>query len=277
MWLYGIKLTEVNVRLSLAFHTIRTNETSNGALSMLSKSQARAFFLGGTIVFSAAFIALTIDTHRRVPEQTNEANINDAVVAGKHIWEKNNCMGCHTLFGEGAYYAPELTKTVERRGKLWLKLFLQDPEKMFPGERKMVNYNFSEEEINNVIAFLEWCGQVDLNGFPKTPPLQNLTNPVVTTGTSNTNEPEMFTAYCRACHSVAGVGGVVGPPLDEVKNRKTREELLAWIADPQTIKPGTAMPQLPLTQEQLNEIVDYLLSLSGGAAPIQPVTQESFE
>lgn len=244
---------------------------------MLSKSQARAFFLGGTIVFSAAFIALTIDTHSRVPDQTNEENITEAVVAGKHIWEKNNCMGCHTLFGEGAYYAPELTKAVERRGKPWLKLFLADPEAMFPGERKMVNYNFNEEEIDNVIAFLEWCGEVDLNGFPKTPPLQELTSPVVTTGSAGANEPEMFAALCKACHSVGGAGGVVGPPLDDVKNRKSRDELLAWIADPQTIKPGTAMPQLPLTDDQLNEIVDYLMSLSGGAAPAQPVSQESFE
>ena len=244
---------------------------------MLSKSQARAFFLGGTIVFSLAFIALTIDTHRRIPAQTNEENITEEVKAGKEIWEKNNCMGCHTLFGEGAYYAPELTKVVERRGKPWLRLFLADPEKMFPGERKMVNYHFTEDEIDHVIAVLEWCGQVDLNGFPKTPPLRELTGPVVSSGTSAANEPELFTTLCKACHSVGGLGGVVGPPLDEVKNRKSRADLLAWIADPQTIKPGTAMPQLPLSEGQLNEIVDYLLSLTGGSAATEPVSQESFE
>ena len=64
-------------------------------------------------------------------------------------------MGCHTLFGEGAYYAPELTKVVERRGKPWLRLFLKDPEKMFPGQRKMVNYQFNDKQIEDVIAFLE--------------------------------------------------------------------------------------------------------------------------
>jgi len=244
---------------------------------MLSKSQARTFFLGGTGVFGLIFIALTIDSMKQVPARTHEENITPAVAAGKVIWEENNCMGCHTLFGEGAYYAPELTKVVERRGEIWLKLFLADPQKMFPGERKMVQYDFNEEEIENVIAFLEWCGQVDLNGFPKTPPLQGLTSPVVTSGAAGANEPEMFAALCRACHSVSGVGGVVGPPLDDVKNRKSREELIAWIRDPQTIKPGTAMPQLPLTEEQLNEIVDYLLTLSGGPAPAQPVSQESFE
>ncbi len=101
---------------------------------MLSKSQARAFFLGGTGVFTLAFLGLTIDSHRQIPAQTREENITKQVVAGKKIWENNNCMGCHTLFGEGAYYAPELTKVIERRGKPWLRLFLKDPQKMFPGE-----------------------------------------------------------------------------------------------------------------------------------------------
>ena len=138
---------------------------------MLSKSQAKIFFLGGTGVFSAAFLSLTFDTHRKVPAQTHADKITPAVTRGKHIWEDNNCMGCHTLFGEGAYYAPELTKVVERRGKPWMRLFLKDPEAMYPNERKMVNYHFKDDQIDDVIAFFEWCGNVDLNGFPAKPPL----------------------------------------------------------------------------------------------------------
>ena len=84
---------------------------------MLSKSAARAFFLLGTIGFSAVFLFLTIDTIRRVPAQTKQQNLTEQVVHGKHLWERNNCMGCHTLLGEGAYYAPELTKVYERRGQ----------------------------------------------------------------------------------------------------------------------------------------------------------------
>lgn len=246
---------------------------------MLSKSQARTFFLGGTGVFSLIFVALTIDSMRQVPARTHEDQVTPAVAAGKRIWEDNNCMGCHTLFGEGAYYAPELTKVVERRGKPWLQLFLKDPEKMFPSERKMVNYHFNGEQIDQVIAFLEWCGHVDLNGFPKTPPLRGLTKPIVTSGAPAANEPAIFSTICKACHSVGGVGGVVGPALDDVKSRKTRDEMLAWIRNPQKIKPGTAMPQLPLTDAQLTNVVDFLLSLSGGPAPAtqKPVAQESYE
>jgi nitric oxide reductase subunit C len=34
-------------------------------------------------------------------------------------------MGCHTILGEGAYYAPELTKVIERRGEGYVKAVLQ--------------------------------------------------------------------------------------------------------------------------------------------------------
>jgi nitric oxide reductase subunit C len=245
---------------------------------MLSKSQAKVFFLGGTGVFTAAFLGLTVDSMRQIPSLTHEENITPAVERGKHIWEKNNCMGCHTLFGEGAYYAPELTKVVERRGKPWMKLFIKDPQKMFPGERKMVKYNFTDEQIDDVIAFLEWCGNVNLQGFPAKPPLAAKTQSIISGGAlTGGPQPELFKTICVACHAVGGVGGIVGPPLDDVRNRKSRADLLAWIANPQTIKPGTAMPQIDMTEAQRAEIVDYLLSLSGTAPTAAPKPTESFE
>ncbi|MEO8352955.1 MAG: cytochrome c [Chthoniobacteraceae bacterium] len=235
---------------------------------MLSKSQAKIFFFGGTAVFSAAFLALTVDTHRKVPAQTRAADLSPAVVRGKHIWEANNCMGCHTLFGEGGYYAPELTKVVERRGKPWMKLFLKDPAAMFPNERKMVQYDFTEGQIEDVISFFEWCGNVDLNGFPADPPLAQKVKasgatPVITTKTP----PPVFESMgCLGCHALGGKGGAAGaalgaPPLDDVHSHKTRDEIATWISDPQKVKPDTKMPKLPLTQEQIGEIADFLSTL----------------
>ncbi len=235
---------------------------------MLSKSQAKVFFFGGTGVFTAAFLSLTIDTHRKVPAQTRQANITAEVARGKRIWEDNNCMGCHTLFGEGAYYAPELTKAVERRGKPWLRMFLKNPEAMYPNDRKMVNYHFTDAQIEDAIAFLEWCGHVDLNGFPAKPPLAEKMKatsamPVVTTKPI----PAIFDSMaCTGCHSIGGKGGAAGvalgaPPLDEVYKRKTKDELKVWISDPQKIKPDTKMPKLPLSPEQVTEIADFLSSL----------------
>ena len=83
---------------------------------MLSKSAARAFFIGGTVIVSAVFVGLTVDTLGQIPERSNASELTEAAKRGHDLWTDNNCMGCHTLLGEGAYYAPELTKVVDRRG-----------------------------------------------------------------------------------------------------------------------------------------------------------------
>ncbi|MCB1226599.1 MAG: c-type cytochrome [Verrucomicrobiales bacterium] len=247
---------------------------------MLSKLQAKVFFLGGTAVFSGIFLVLTFDTHLKVPEQTHAADITDDVREGKILWEANNCMGCHTLFGEGAYYAPELTKVVERRGRDWIRVFMKNPEAMFPGQRKMVKYDFTPEQVDHVISFLEWCGKVDLNGFPAEPPLRDALQAMGTPKPALAVEgpaplkkpvPAIFTtATCIGCHQIQGQGGAAGaligaPPLDDVFRRYDRAKLVAWIKDPPSIKPDTKMPKLygvAVNDQQLNEIVDYLLSLN---------------
>ena len=138
---------------------------------MLSKSAARAFFLGGTAVCSLIFIGLTVDTFGKIPERTHADAITPEVVRGKALWEANNCMGCHTIFGEGAYYGPELTKVYERRGPDFIRAMLRDPEAMYPGQRRMQNYLYDERQIQVLLACLQSAGNVDLYGWPPQPTL----------------------------------------------------------------------------------------------------------
>ena len=137
---------------------------------MLSKKQARAFFLGGTVLFSIIFLGLSYESvSTSIPRKTNADQINDAVVRGKHIWERNNCMGCHTILGEGAYYAPELTRVYSRKGESYIKTVVMAKEPWAPRGRKMVAYGLSDEEANDVVAFFKWINEMDLNGFPPEP------------------------------------------------------------------------------------------------------------
>lgn len=226
---------------------------------MLSKSQAKAFFVGGTAMFTAIFLYLTVDTMYKVPEQTRSQNISEEVKRGKELWDKNNCMGCHTILGEGAYYAPELTKAYTRRGAEWLKIFLRDPEKMFPGERKMVQYNFTDAQIGDVVAFLKWVSEMNLNGFPKEPTIKLAA--AAAAGAPSRQAPEKFTQVCTACHALDGKGGNVGPALDGVGKRFNADYLDKWIGDPQAVKPGTAMPNLGLSAAEREELVRFLATL----------------
>lgn len=236
---------------------------------MLSKSAARRFFLLGTVACSVAFVLLTIDTVKRVPQQTNQQNLTPAAIRGKHLFDSKNCMGCHTILGEGAYYAPELTKVYERRGEAFIKAILKDPEAMYPGERKMVNYKLSSQEIDDLVAFLKWIGEMDLNGFPPKPDLGPSAARVSTTQSVGhqaalTGKPLVFDQMCVACHSLSGSGGVVGPALDDIGDRRTDDFLKSWLKDPKSLNPDSKMPQMPLTDEQIVELVSFLSGLKAG-------------
>ena len=150
----------------LLFKTINLL-TNKKQIIMLSKSQARAFFLGGTLVTFLIFIGLTIYSFMPRNDQTNYKAIDKQVVRGKEIWEQNNCMGCHSVMGEGGYYAPELTKVIDRRGEGYVKAALMSPIPWAPNGRKMVAYNMSEKDADAVVAYFKWIGKIDLNGFDR--------------------------------------------------------------------------------------------------------------
>jgi len=240
---------------------------------MLTKRAAKTFFIAGTVACFGAFILLTIDTVRRVPKQTNAANLNESAIRGKHLWDRNNCMGCHTLFGEGAYYAPELTKVYERRGPTFITAMIKDPERMYPGRRQMVNYGFKDSEIADLVAFLKWAGEVDLNGFPKKPhlapaqapgaiPPSNLSK--ASGATVAAVAPTTFQQTCMACHALGGQGGSVGPALDTIGQRMTKDQLVLWLRDPAAVRPNTQMPKLPLAEADIEQLSTFLAQQKGG-------------
>ena len=77
---------------------------------------------------------------------------------------------------------------------------------------------------------------------------------------------------CVMCHRVQGTdaGATAGPDLTHLMSRahiaagtlpNTRGDLQAWIADPQGIKPGTTMPRVGLSSDELNDLVSYLETL----------------
>ena len=93
------------------------------------------------------------------------------------------------------------------------------------------------------------------------------------TGGSPARGKEVIRRYgCEACHSIPGVAGArgqVGPPLDGIANRtylagqltNTPENLIRWIRDPQSIAPGTAMPEMGVTEQDGKDIAAYLYTL----------------
>ncbi len=131
-----------------------------------TKQMARNMFYGGTAFFILLFAAMVFDSERRIPERSNAHEITPAVIAGKHIWETRNCIGCHTLLGEGAYFTPELGNVYKRRGPDFIKAWLAAMPTHSPGRRQMPQFNLSEQQTNDLIEFLRWTGEINTENWP---------------------------------------------------------------------------------------------------------------
>ena len=66
---------------------------------------------------------------------------------------------------------------------------------------------------------------------------------------------------CKACHSIHGEGGKVGPELTHVGGKRDADWLMRHFKDPQAVSPGSIMPKIMLQDKELKELTDYMLSL----------------
>ena len=131
-----------------------------------TKQMARNMFYGGAAFFALLFIAIVFHSERQIPLRSNAAAITPAVVAGKQIWETRHCIGCHTLLGEGAYFAPELGNVYTRRGGDFIKAWMQAQPTHSPGQRQMPQFNLAEKEVEDLAAFLEWTSRLNTQNWP---------------------------------------------------------------------------------------------------------------
>ncbi len=165
--------------------------------------------IGAVLVIFIILSAASFDASRQrfAPETFSFQGRN--AVEGKRVFQAYNCMGCHTLLGNGAYFAPDITKVYAENGPAWLETWLAAPNQWptqtalnlwvtrlkqsgdldmsldeyyatFPdvleavarlGGRAtaMPNLSFKPDEIAALIAFLDYTSTVDTQGWPPEP------------------------------------------------------------------------------------------------------------
>jgi len=141
----------------------------------LSRNAARNVFFGGSLFFFIVFVGLTAHSHYYVvTTSTDHAGLTPEVRHGKEVWEKHSCINCHSLLGEGAYFAPEIGNVWLRYGgasnpesaRMGLKAWIRIQPTGVPGRRQMPAYDLSEEELDALIDFFEWTSRIDTQGWP---------------------------------------------------------------------------------------------------------------
>lgn len=142
---------------------------------MHTKSAARNIFYGGSLFFLLIFFGLTVHSHFYIVDvSTNKETLTESVAHGKKLWEDKSCVNCHTILGEGAYFAPELGNVWVRFGgkddpetareifKDWMKAQPSGTE----GRRQMPQYNFTDAELDQLADFFQWVSTIDTNNWP---------------------------------------------------------------------------------------------------------------
>jgi nitric oxide reductase subunit C len=140
-----------------------------------TKSAARNIFYGGSAFFLIAFVGLTAHSHLYIRNtSTDMQTLTESVAQGKHVWERNACINCHSILGEGAYFAPELGNVWIRYGgnedkegaRAALIAWMQSQPSCVPGRRQMPQFHLNDQDLNDLIDFLEWTSRINTQGWP---------------------------------------------------------------------------------------------------------------
>ena len=231
----------------------------------MSTNAAKHLFIFGSLLCFAVLIILTLDTVGQLDERA--PIITEEINAGKKVWHKYDCIGCHTILGNGSYFAPDMTKATDRKPKEYLKKFIMNPRAIKP-DSAMPKLGLTVDEADKLMAFLEWISKVDTNDWPPKPILA-----LSVSGRTAVTGQLLYQIYdCAACHSIRGIGGVAGPDLTYVGlKRPDIQWHINHLRNPESVIPDSAMPSFDdiiedeLNDEQiekeLKELAEFLITL----------------
>lgn len=91
-------------------------------------------------------------------------------------------------------------------------------------------------------------------------------------GNATAGKVEIRKYGCNGCHTISGVPGargLVGPPLNGIRDRyyiagelpNTPNNLMRWIQHPREVESHTVMPEMGVTEEDSRDIAAYLYTL----------------
>ena len=142
---------------------------------VMTTTMARNIFYGGSLFFIVIFLGLTAHSfYYIVNVSTASMPLTESVARGKRVWEVNSCVNCHTIHGEGAYFAPEVGNVMTRWGVVdkpeeaftTLKSWMESMPTGVEGRRQMPQFHLSDEQIRDLANFLIWADKTDTQGWP---------------------------------------------------------------------------------------------------------------
>ena len=227
-----------------------------------------------------------------------------AIERGQQLVRTNNCQGCHIIEGEGGSIAPTITDWLQRfRGQGataaeaatagfappnligegakvntdWLFEFLHQPSEIRPWlAARMPTFGFSAGQINDLARYFS---ALDGREFPFVDPVEPALTAQELAAAETLWSTDYFTAPPATSRErdAAGYARSLGTRLRAGAGRLKPQWIVDWIADPQTLLPGTRMPTFyPQATPrdilggdadlQIRVLRDYILTIGRDAA-----------
>jgi mono/diheme cytochrome c family protein len=207
--------------------------------------------------------------------------LSDEVRAGYQVWVAQGCEGCHTLYGQGGAFAPDLTHSLSQRGETYLYEFIANPSAYHPNERLMPRFTLKQTELRALVAYLSFAQAHDL---AKGVPLVVVRGGARTIASPNDDaRPEsdpfararaLFGQRCASCHSLEENVVIVGPSLWDIGDtaarrvvgQTAREYVRNSIVNPsdyvvEGYQDVMAKNLGEMSADDLEALIDYLLTI----------------
>jgi nitric oxide reductase subunit C len=150
----------------------------------------------------------------------NSTEIPKEVRAGFTVWQNYSCESCHTLYGQGGNYAPDLTHIYTLRGETYIREFIVDPAAFHPNQRVMPRFTITQTEISDLIVMLSWIANESSLGQNWPPnPIQvsgsgiglNIAQLSPSESSAALEGRLIYSRLCASCHSIEPNVVLVGP------------------------------------------------------------------
>lgn len=162
-------------------------------------------------------------------------------------FRKANCETCH-LVGEGKPKAGPSLAVASQKPVAWLAAHVAQPSGAQP-VASTGNAPLTGRETTGLVTFLARLDAARVEALQGAPGF-------AAEGAS------VYQKYsCGACHEANGVGKKLGPVLNGLVGRRTRDWVERHFAEPQALSPGTTMPAYKFSPRELDRITGYLFSL----------------
>jgi ubiquinol-cytochrome c reductase cytochrome b subunit len=165
-------------------------------------------------------------------------------LAGVGYYRAENCASCHSGANQ---LGPELVRANNRTAG-WMIQHFKNPADTRPGSM-MPPVQLTNAQLSSLAAFL-------LKLTPENAAALDSAPQFAVDGAMIYQQHR-----CGSCHKVNGAGIKMGPDLNGVAQRRSRDWLEEHFLNPQKLSPGTVMPAYKFSSRDMDRITSYLLAI----------------